>query len=410
MQNPTDGVAQDARLPETQITEIRDQIVAYFVNSRGQAILPGNVGSARTLLASCNQALQVNEPCMFETLQNWDNGTLKPRVGPPFTVLDVCRNLHAVGLWETAWALAHLYYDQFQKEEARRKQRLHKGHAACGLAILAREIGSPSLTRHFAMISSAGDIYFEGTDPELKFGGYAMTMLEQFQSEKQQQNWRQWVREAAGRFPQSSPLYLEAFLAAQWFGSNGRHVLDLAPLPAENAISFPEVLLAAVEAQSEPPWLAAGTRFEAAAGLLLSQTPGFEVDSSRKTSDEQIDLVVRFVPDALNDLGLEQGFGLVECKASKDPVSVSELRDFGAKCWFHRVKFGILVARAGLTGGAVRFAEPQNAELVRRRFQLDGLTLLVLDISQLRAKSRNLRGLAEELRADIRRLVFGPIP
>jgi len=72
------------------------------------------------------------------------------------------------------------------------------------------------------------------------------------------------------------------------------------------------------------------------------------------------------------------------------------------------------VARAGITGGRLNsdelFKEPQNAELTRRRFQVDGLTILVLDISQLRGRSRELRGLLDELRADYRHLVFGPVP
>jgi hypothetical protein len=110
---------------------------------------------------------------------------------------------------------------------------------------------------------------------------------------------------------------------------------------------------------------------------------------------------------------LEAGCGLVECKSSAGKVGASELRDFGAKCLFHRVKFGILIARAGITGGTVNphrlFKQPQNAELTRRRFQIDGLTLLVLDISQIRGKSRDLRGLLDDLRADYRQLVFGPV-
>ncbi len=100
--------------------------------------------------------------------------------------------------------------------------------------------------------------------------------------------------------------------------------------------------------------------------------------------------------------------GLVE---QGDTVpQVSELRDLGAKCVFHRVRFGILVARAGTSGGHATFKEPQNAELVRRRFQVEGLTLLVLDQSQLRGKARELRGVQDDLSADHRVLVFGPMP
>ena len=41
---------------------------------------------------------------------------------------------------------------------------------------------------------------------------------------------------------------------------------------------------------------------------------------------------------------------------------------------------------------------------------MDGLTLLVLDISHLRGKSWELRGVLDELRSDYRRLVFGDVP
>src|SRR5262249_41722725 len=112
----------------------------------------------------------------------------------------------------------------------------------------------------------------------------------------------------------------------------------------------------------------------------------------------------------LSRLGLEPGAGLVECKSSVDRVTVSELRDFGAKCLFHRVRFGILVARAGTTGFDDKFSSAQDAELVRRRFQVDAVTVLVLDITALRDKSRTLRGLQDDLSADYNHLVFGPVP
>jgi hypothetical protein len=77
---------------------------------------------------------------------------------------------------------------------------------------------------------------------------------------------------------------------------------------------------------------------------------------------------------------------------------------------FHRVHFGILITRAGVTGsGATRFQEPTCAELVRRRFLIDGLTILVLDESHLRNRAFELRGLQDPLASDHDRLVFGPI-
>jgi hypothetical protein len=206
----------------------------------------------------------------------------------------------------------------------------------------------------------------------------------------------------------------EPFLAARWFSDKYvEHFSGLNDVSAHRGRPFVEVLLDAVENPNRASTTSTGTRFEAATGLLLSSTPGFEVDSARETTDEQVDLVVIFAPDRLAQLGLEPGCGLVECKSSAGKVGVTDLRDFGAKCLFHRVKFGILVARAGITGNHVRpdnlFKEQQNAELTRRRFQADGLTVLVLDITQLRRKSQQLRGLLDELRQDYRQVVFGPV-
>jgi hypothetical protein len=211
-----------------------------------------------------------------------------------------------------------------------------------------------------------------------------------------------------------TPLYLESFLAARWFSDTySQHFKDLAEVVKHGAKPFVEVLLDAVENPGAASPTTTGARFEAAAGLLVSATPGFEVDSARRTTEEQVDFVVVYTPERLAQLGFDPGCGLVECKASSGKVDVSELRDFGAKCLFHRVRFGILVARAGITGGSVTasdlFKEPQNAELTRRRFQVDGLTILVLDISQLRGKSRELRGLLADLRTAYRQLVFGPV-
>ena len=68
--------------------------------------------------------------------------------------------------------------------------------------------------------------------------------------------------------------------------------------------------------------------------------------------------------------------------------------------WHHR--------RPRQARSTICFKEPQNAELTRPRLQIDGLTILVLDITQLRGKSRQLRGLMDDLRKDYRQLVFGP--
>jgi len=392
------------------IGRLRNEFKVFFVGPEGQLQLPGNVGSSRTIVPVCRRILQHSEPLLYATLTDWDEkGTLKRGKNQPAKVLDLATALQPVGQWEGAWAVSQLHYDQLLKEEARTRCRLHKGDPACGLAILARDLDSPFLCRNFALLSSAGDVYWEHKDPTLGVGGFGPTLLEQFESNAPQQKWRGRVRTAMQQYAKGTPLHLEAFVAAGWFESHAKHIYEVAEVKGKYGKPFAEVLLDAVENSAAVNSTATGTQFEAASGLLLASTPGFEVDSARKTADEQIDLVVRYVPDKLSDLGLEPGFGLLESKSSKKPVGVSELRDFGSKCLFHRVRFGILVARAGVTKGLVRFAEPRNAELVRRRFQVDGLTLLVLDISHLRGKSQELRGLQDDLRADYRRLVFGEV-
>lgn len=374
---------------------------------------PGNVGTGRTVASICKQVLEKPDPILFETLNEWDSrGKLKTRYDEKVSVLDISRALRALGQLEGAWAVAQLHYDQLLKQEAKVGKRLHKGHPACGLALLANELGTPLLSRHFALLSSAGDIAWEHEVPELSDGGLGPTLLERHESTARQQAWRDSVRTALVEYAKTDdkPVYLEAFVAGQWFESHADHIYKFVAVKEHAGKPFTEVLLDTVESNEEHNYTTVGTVFEAVTGLLLASTPGFEVDSARKTADEQIDLVVHYVPDDLCDLGLEPGFGLVECKSSAKRIGVAELRDFGSKCLFHRVRFGILVARAGVTNGVAEFQEPANAELVRRRFQVDGLTLLVLDISHLKNKSYELRGLQDDLRADYRRLVFGEKP
>ena len=236
-------------------------------------------------------------------------------------------------------------------------------------------------------------------------------MLEQFESRDQQKIYRDRIRNELKSFGNNEPVYLEALLVSRWFSeAYSKHITNLGKVEDQGGKPFGEVLLDAVENPKGASDTTTGARFEAAAGILLSATPGFEVDSARRKPDEQVDLVVYYTPEPLAQIGLEAGPGLIECKSSVGKVRARELRDFGTKCLFHRVKFGILVARAGTTGGPDKFEDPQGAELVRRRFQLDGLTLLVLDMNQLRDKSRDLRGLRDGLSADHKLLVFGPVP
>jgi hypothetical protein len=386
-------------------TELLKQFRSVF-GEKGGDLYPGNVGFSRSAHDVCREIMSLDEPELYDYFSAWNDHSEEARK-PHNIAYSLVQN----GQWEGAWALAQLHYDQVLKQEAKTKRRIHKGHPLCNLAIIGREIGSPALTRHFAMLSSAGDIYWQHREPHLAQGGYAPTMLEQFESRSQHRIWRGSMQDVLKPDSKDTPLYLEATLASRWFSeSYSQAFQSLAKMDTATAKPFVEVLLDKVENPGSAPTTTTGARFEAAAGLLVSSTPGFEVDSARKTTDEQVDLVVVYTPDRLAQIGLESGCGLVECKASVGPVDVAELRDFGAKCLFHRVKFGILVARSGITKGRVTFSDWRYAELTRRRFQVDGLTLLVLDITHLRNKSRDLRCLADDLRSDYRELVFGPIP
>jgi len=391
-----------------------EQLRHLFIKD-GKPAIPGNVGEGRLVATICRRLMEDCGPVAYSELDGWDG-----REDPRAKTHGLEQKLAWLGVWEGAWALAQLHYDQHLKTEAATGARVHKGHPLCNLALLGQALGSHALTRHYALLSSAGDIYWKHKDQNLELGGLGPTVVERYESAGTHEEWRHQVGCYLGKWELSEPVYLEAVLAAGWFQEAGRadHVLkttgdkpfDAAAVVGRGGKPFTEVLLDLVE----PPLdqcssQVTGTRFEAAAGLLLSATPGFEVREARKESDEQVDLVVRYAPDPLSRLVLDAGPGLVECKSSKDPVTSEELRNFGAKCLFHRVSFGILVALAGVTGGGGAPKEPTAAELVRRRFQLDGLTLLVLTIDDLRGKWKELRGLQDPLGADLDKLVFGPV-
>lgn len=385
--------------------ELLDEFYGLFGKNGGDQ-LPGNVGISRSAASVCHELMKLEEPILLEYFEAWEKRAEDEQ--KPFGIEQILAITRQQ--WEGAWSLAQLHYDQLLKAEARAKDRMHKGHPACNLALLGRAIRSRSLIRHYALLSSAGDVYWEHIDASLRFGGLAPTMLEQFESQDRQNAYRNRVRKELKPFGKREPVYLEALLVSRWFSeAYSRHITCLGKVEDFGGKPFVEVLLDAVESPKGAPNTVTGTRLEAAAGLLLSATPGFEVDSARRQPDEQVDLVVSYTPDFLAPIGLETGPGLVESKSSVGKVTGSELRDFGSKCLFHRVKFGILIAQAGTTGGSDKFAQPLGAELVRRRFQLDGLTLLVLDMSQLRGKSRELRGLSDGLAADHKLLVFGPV-
>lgn len=198
----------------------------------------------------------------------------------------------------------------------------------------------------------------------------------------------------------------------RWFGEAYWDLfLNAARVAGRQGMPFPDVLFQMI-ADPATDKNEKGKLFEAATALLFSATPGFEVRSARKTTkgDEQIDFVVRYERDPLTVLPLAPGPGLIECKSSGEKIAVHELRDFGSKCQFHRVSFGVIVALANITGSDKGIlSDPQYSELVRRRFLADGLTILVLDLSKLLCRAREMRCLQEPLAEDHDFLVFGSI-
>jgi hypothetical protein len=377
-----------------------------FFGQRGGDQVPGNIGTAREIVGLCREVLQNPDPVLFDYYSAWRDRA--DTDGPQATPLGTATKLKQLGMLEAAWDVIQLHFDQMQKREAVTSARLHKGDPACGIAIMGQYFGSHALIRHYAQLSSAGDVYWEQRDLKLVHGGLGPLIMEPYETSEKHNRWRQQMREILAGIPEQEPRYLEAFLLMRWFGeAHWDLFLGSSRVLGNDGRPFIEVLSDLVEL---PGTNQKGKLFEGATALLFSTTPGFEVRSARRTTDEQVDVVVRYERDPLTILPLEPGPGLVECKSSADPVTVSELRDFGSKCQFHRVKFGVMVTLSNITGRRRDiFVDPQHAELVRRRFLVDGLTILVIDISSFRHRARDLRGLQEALTADHDNLIFGPI-
>ena len=382
------------------MSDILTRFRAYF-GQRGGDQVPGNTGEGRQLSHLCREALAEPDPVLFDYYADWHSRADRAPV-------IVARLLVKLGMWEAAWNVAQLHFDQTQKKEAADGVRRHKGDPVCGMAILGQVLRSNGLVRHHALLSSAGDIYWEHQNADLINGGLGPTIMEAFESDLLHNRWRDRVRNRNGGIPTDEPRYLEAFLLMRWFGEAYWNLfLDAARVAGGQGLPFPDVLFQMI---ADPVTEQKGKLFEAASALLFSATPGFEVRSARKTTDEQIDFVVRYERDPLTVLPLAPGPGLIECKSSGEKIAVHELRDFGSKCQFHQVSFGVIVALANITGSDKSiFSDPQYSELVRRRFLADGLTILVLDLSKLLCRAREMRCLQEPLAEDHDFLVFGPI-
>jgi hypothetical protein len=362
----------------------------------------GHCKESPNIVTRCRAAMDSFAEELFDYFEAWD---LSIDYNKPYVVEQV---LAANGRWEAAWSIARLHADQVVKRELTTGKRVgHKGHPLCNVALMGRTIGASAVVRHFGQLSSAGDLY----RPGLASHGVGPLLLEPHESRRSHEGWREYVRTQIEQHDVTKPLYLEAYLAARWFrGAYRDSIAALAPKTVGGPVSFVELLLdEVVNWKDTLNTTGQGTLFEAAAGLLLSATPGFTVYPCRWNKDDQIDLVVRYEPDGIAPACLPLGYGLVECKAEKSAVDSATLRDFGAKCQFHRVNFGILVARSGIKGTGPKFKNPVGAELARRRFLSDGLTLLVLDMEDLHCQDRELRGLHDALFNDYQRLVFGQI-
>src|SRR5260370_18922676 len=159
--------------------------------------------------------------------------------------------------------------------------------------------------------------------------------MEAYESDVRHNQCRGGIRGRHGGILTKEPRYLEASLLMRWFGEAYWNLfLDAARVAGRQGSPFPDVLFDMI---ALPATEQKGKLFEAAAALLFSATPGFEVRSARKTTDEQIAFVVRYERDPLTVLPLESGPGLIECKSSGEKIKVHELRDLGSKCQFHRV-------------------------------------------------------------------------
>ena len=372
------------------------------------------VGHCRTsprIVELCREAMNRPSPELFGYFEEWDKSQdcLKP--------YNIERHLADAGRWEAAWSVARLHVDQVAKQERTKgKREIFKGHPLCNVALVGDALRCRALVQYYGQLSSAGDLYRAAGGGSTD-RGLGPVLLEPYESWKRHDEWRQDVETTLANFDPSQPLFLEAFVAARWFRrAHRKAIIDLAESAQDKPVSFTELLLeTAASCGEEDKAMKSGptkhgTLFEAATGLLLSATPGFTVYPCRWDKDEQIDLIVRYESDRLAPPCLPIGYGLVECKAEWDAVDSATLRDFGTKCLFHRVQFGILIAKKGITGAGSVYTDPRGAELVRRRFLTDGLTLLVLDIDKLSGSpDRDLRGLHDALFDDYQELAFGRI-
>jgi hypothetical protein len=369
--------------------------------------LPAESGNVTQIPEIAAQAFAEEQPVEIDWF-------LAREKGDPRTHGEVMK---LAGLHETAWSLAQLFYDQTLKLSAQRKERVNLAHPAFGVVQLSSRLRHMSADLHYAMIAQLADVLGEPED--YRAGAFHMLSNRWGRSrtlefiQEAQENAARWNTEPAQSnisWPKPNrsgvPIYPEALLAAYWMPTHKEMILACAPI--ERGITFVAALLGAAEkAAAEKKTTLAGTLFEAAAGLLLSVTPGFTVRGGRKDPSSQTDLVALYLRDAFCEAYLPEGYALVECKHWAEAVDVQVVREFSTRLRTGRHALGILVTLNGLKGEKNKGAL-EAAELVRHDLMVrDGIYMLALSKSDFIDQARALRGLEGALREDLEQLRFG---
>ncbi|MGA3124802.1 MAG: hypothetical protein ABSF69_28985 [Polyangiaceae bacterium] len=311
----------------------------------------------------------------------------------------------ACGWNEQAWAFLQLRYDQVFKQSVIDGRRHGLGALLFDIGWIAQAMGHTSAVRHYSALAVIGDI-LDGN----AFDGAAVPTLANVTSRRRPSMLQESVRKAieARALPAEAPLHPEAFLAAPWFGKRGDAVLDLArPIKGQ---AFVERLLDHLASSGTTMNTTdVGTVFEAAAGLVLSTTPGFEVRSTVNDAASQTDLLLSHRTTVFGNAFLPEGYAVLECKYT-EKVGAPVIRDIGARCMIQGVKLAVLATREGIKGDPNARNPLLSAELERRRFLPQGIHILVVSEEDIRGAARDLRGVEAVLRDDFERLRFGEPP
>jgi len=320
-------------------------------------------------------------------------------------------------LHESAWSLANLFYDQTLKESASRRKRLNLAHPAFGIAQLAQRLGHVAGQRHYSMIAQLGDVL--GEEPAYRAGAFYLLSnrwggkkTEEFISQAgvNASRWNTLPTNTTASWPEphrpGDPIYPEALLAVDWLKSRGGTILDCAQIL--DGRPFVSVLLGEAEkAAAEKNTAKQGALFEAAVGLLLSVTPGFEVRGAFADASCQTDILALYRNDEFCEASLPEGYLLAECKHWDRPVDVQVIREFATRLRIGRHSMGLIVTKDGITG-ETNLSAKADAELVRHDLLVrDGIHMLSLSLAEIRDDVYGLRGLESVLKRDLEFLRFG---